>query len=631
MTFEAIGREEMPKFEGQAAEKSTKGEIKKARRINNILVIAPHGVPQDDKNTDLITRQLAENLECCSVVNDVYRKPKKRKDKTTRQIEYEQPDKDKKIVNANRRNQVEQHLDQEFLQPILAHTQTIIDGYGKALVVWIHGIADGNIKAEAKDMRANEDIHLLIGIGQGVPDRFTAYNETADELIELLKRNQKKPITACRAKKGSDYCGWHPNIMNQLFRQDRYDLSEVQSIQVEIKYKGFRDTDENIENTAKALTEALSALVQAEPEKADMAAPLPVAKSAPLKKVKLDDIVVGKPNDGQYIFRVTSDDEDVKKRQEAEIQELADSIEKNGLVHPLVLIQNGDGKYRILCGFRRFQALKHLKKEWVEARIYQENDLTEQQRIRISLAENARRRNLNPIEIGAFLEAARGNGKNPKTLKDLGEEFGELLGIGTTHGSVNKYLKLNEIRVKGESQDIINDVLKGQLAFGVAAEVLAFIDNAEDRNELYKQIVKPLKPTRPELAEVKKCLVQLKNGNGLKSTLATEDVQEAIGKAQQSAHKGQELLKLLKPLIDDPLTKQKDVFDDTVDALRHSVFGEDATEEAFNVIPPPDMEKNEITVHFKVTDKDFDATVDNVKKLLDAEDFRKLLDSVVSP
>ena len=120
-------------------------------------------------------------------------------------------------------------------------------------------------------------------------------------------------------------------------------------------------------------------------------------------------------------------------------------------------------------------------------------------------------------------------------------------------------------------------------------------------------------------------------GNGFKSTLAKKEVKEAIKQAQESAHKGQELIKLLKPLIDDPLTKQKNIFDGKVDALRQSVFGEDVTEEEFNVIPPPDMEKNEITVKFKVTNENFEATVDKIKKLLDAKDFRRLLDSIVSP
>jgi ParB family chromosome partitioning protein len=354
---------------------------------------------------------------------------------------------------------------------------------------------------------------------------------------------------------------------------------------------------------------------------------IPPVKSAPLKRVRLDDIQLETADDKKYIFRATSEDGEVEGRLEAEIQELADSMEKNGQLHPLILIQNGHGKYRILCGFRRLQALKRLKKEYAIAKIYQESDLTEEERIHISVAENARRRNLNPIEIGMFLQTARGNGKDKKTLSQLGQEFGEMLGIGTSFGSVNKYLKVNEMREKGESPEIINDVLKGQLAFGAAAEVLAFIGNAEDRNELYEQIVKPLKPTRPELKEIKNLLRKM--GNGFKATLAKKEVKKAIKQAHESPHKGQELITLLRLQTGHRLTKLEKEFEDKVDALRKSVFGQDATKDEFNVIPPPGMEKNELTVHFKVTDESFDVTVDKMKKLLEGKEFHQLLEYVV--
>ena len=120
-------------------------------------------------------------------------------------------------------------------------------------------------------------------------------------------------------------------------------LSKVQSIQLEIKYKDFRDTAVNIQKTAKAFTEALSEIVE----------PL-----SSIKKVRLDDIQLETADDKKYIFRVIPEDGAIEELLEAEIQELADSMEKNGQLHPLILIQNGHGKYRILCGFRRFQALK---------------------------------------------------------------------------------------------------------------------------------------------------------------------------------------------------------------------------------------------------------------------------------
>ncbi len=589
---------------------------KKTAGYSNILVVAPHAWPDDDELTKEIGGQVAVSLNARAIINDQFRKPKKVKDDSTGQEVEEKPDVGKRIVNAGRIDQAKNLVNDRFYQPILDEVEEIKETFGKALVVWVHGMTDDHIKREASSMGLNEDLHMLIGIGQGQPDSFTAREETAKKLIDLLKQNEEQPVTARLALPGSKYCGWHQNIINQMFVQEGYKLSEVESIQLEIRMGGFRDSEENVAMTSKVLVKALGELAES---------------LLPVRKVRLEDIQLETDADRKYIFRAVSDDAEVSKAQEAEIRALAHSIDKDGLVHPLVLIENGNGKYRILCGFRRFHALKLLKRKRLDARIYKEEDLTEEERIRISLAENARRKNLNPIEIGMFLQAARQNGKGKRTYKSLGKEFGEMLGIGTSHSSVQKYVKLDEIRVKGESQEMINDVLKGQLAFGTAAEVLAFIDDANDRNTLYSQIVEPMKPTKPELGDIKKWLEVLRNGNGLKSALAREDVKKAIEKANKSEHKSQEFIKLLKLLGDDPLAKQKQGFEEAVEALRKKVYGENATKEDFDIVPPADMEKNEVTAQFKLTPKGLEPAAEKAQQVLKDQQLKQLLDTIESP
>ena len=440
---------------------------------------------------------------------------------------------------------------------------------------------------------------------------------------------QKHSIKAKLAPEGSKYCGWDRNNLNQLFRhkahKQYYDPS-VRSVQLEIKMKGFRENAKQARKRGKRLAKVFSELLSPHTEDAEVSPKLPVAKTAPVRKVKLSDIAT-QPHDGRYIFRVASDDKEFKRRYDGEVQELANSIQNNGLVHPLVLIQNGKKSYTILCGFRRFQALKRLGIKEVEARVYPEEDLTDEQCMLISLAENKDRRDWNPVEIGSFLQCAKDRLKLSDA--DLAMRFGEPLGIGSSHSSANKHVKLNKIRVKGESPAIINDVLKRELSFGVAAEELAFIKKPEDRNALYEKVVKPLRPKKPELRDIKKLFGEM--GNGFKSTLAKKNVKAAIKQAQESEDKGQELIKQLKLLVGDDLTKQKKEFEDKVATIRKSVFGKDATEEQFSVIPPPDMEKNELTLHFKVTDESLDGTVDNIKKLLKGKRLRQLMDLVANP
>ena len=54
-----------------------KKEIKPYPGKNNILVIAPHGVKDDDQYTNIIAEELASKFECYAVINEKYRKPTK--------------------------------------------------------------------------------------------------------------------------------------------------------------------------------------------------------------------------------------------------------------------------------------------------------------------------------------------------------------------------------------------------------------------------------------------------------------------------------------------------------------------------------------------------------------------------
>ena len=221
-------------------------EIEIIRGSTRILLIAPHGFVDDEENTGVLAREIAGRLGCYALINECYRKPKKNAQ--------ELPDKKTGVLNLNRFDQVDTHLQEEFLEPILDITHEIIRNQGQALVFWIHGIKDRNIH---KAVHAGSDgVHVVLGIGQGEPERITAPRETAKVLCRSLRQNAIRPINAGLARKGSNYCGWHPNIMNQLFINKGYDHCTVQSIQLEIKYTGFRDS--HVDEAAAALAEALA-------------------------------------------------------------------------------------------------------------------------------------------------------------------------------------------------------------------------------------------------------------------------------------------------------------------------------------------------------------------------------------
>lgn len=77
-----------------------------------------------------------------------------------------------------------------------------------------------------------------------------------------------------------------------------------------------------------------------------------------------------------------------------EIEELADSIEREGLLQP-ILVREFEGKYQIIAGERRYQACKKLGLETVPVRV---RDVADDKVMELALIENIQRSDLNPIE-----------------------------------------------------------------------------------------------------------------------------------------------------------------------------------------------------------------------------------------
>jgi ParB-like chromosome segregation protein Spo0J len=130
--------------------------------------------------------------------------------------------------------------------------------------------------------------------------------------------------------------------------------------------------------------------------------------------VPLDEIDA---TDRSYSFRL-------RDLAEGPLRVLANSIELDGLAHPLVLAPGGP-PYSILCGFRRHAALTLLTEEgrWtgdVPCRIAGVRD--EDALLRLSLAENRARQDLTPFELAAELDAL--SRRRRKTYEQIGEILG---------------------------------------------------------------------------------------------------------------------------------------------------------------------------------------------------------------
>ena len=155
---------------------------------------------------------------------------------------------------------------------------------------------------------------------------------------------------------------------------------------------------------------------------------------------------------------------------EEALQELASSIKLHGVIQPLVVNKDIDGKYMIIAGERRWRAsnIAGLTKVPVVIKNYTEKQIKE-----ISIIENLQREDLNPIE------AAR-------AIKQLMDEYDltqETVSdrIGKSRSSV-----ANTLRLLSLYPDVIKMIEDGKLSSG-HARCLVVVDDINQQMKLAKQ------------------------------------------------------------------------------------------------------------------------------------------------
>ncbi|TGK01970.1 ParB/RepB/Spo0J family partition protein [Leptospira langatensis] len=101
-----------------------------------------------------------------------------------------------------------------------------------------------------------------------------------------------------------------------------------------------------------------------------------------------------------------------------EVGDLVESMKRLGLIEPIVVRKQGK-KFQIVAGERRFQAARILG--WKSVPVV-ETEASEDRCYEMALAENEKRKSLNPWEVGRAIQFLR------KERKKTAEEVGKILG-----------------------------------------------------------------------------------------------------------------------------------------------------------------------------------------------------------
>jgi ParB family chromosome partitioning protein len=153
-----------------------------------------------------------------------------------------------------------------------------------------------------------------------------------------------------------------------------------------------------------------------------------------------------------------------------EIERLAESIQRHGVLQPVVVRRAGD-RFELVVGERRWRATQAAGRETIPAVVA---DVADADRLELALVENVQRQDLNAIELALAFRAMSDAGA---TQEQVGSR------VGLDRSSVANHLRLLEL-----SRDLQQDVEGGKLSVGHAKALLQ-VSNPERRRHVRDQIV----------------------------------------------------------------------------------------------------------------------------------------------
>ena len=143
---------------------------------------------------------------------------------------------------------------------------------------------------------------------------------------------------------------------------------------------------------------------------------------------------------------------------EDKLEELANSIKKNGIIQPIAVrpSQSGNGKYEIVAGERRWLAAQRAGLHDIPVTIL---DLSDVESLEVAIVENIQRDDLNPVE------EARGYKRLNEEFKYDHESISKLMSKSRSHIS-------NTLRLLTLPPDVVSMIEEGSLTSGQARPLI---------------------------------------------------------------------------------------------------------------------------------------------------------------
>lgn len=203
------------------------------------------------------------------------------------------------------------------------------------------------------------------------------------------------------------------------------------------------------------------------------------------------------------IEKVTSNPQQPRHNfDEKELQELADSIKKHGIIQPLVVAKIAPDQYELIAGERRLKASRLAGLKMVPVIVREESG--EREKLELALVENIQRHDL------GVLEEARAYKKLIEEFDLTQEDVADK--VGKSRSAV-----ANKVRLLGLPIEIQRALSEGKITEGHARSILA-IENPEKQRALFEMILKDnltVRQTEDKVKEVTVATHQRKLGSSV--------------------------------------------------------------------------------------------------------------------
>lgn len=210
---------------------------------------------------------------------------------------------------------------------------------------------------------------------------------------------------------------------------------------------------------------------------------------------------------------------------EETLEELKASIERNGIIQPIIL-KKMDSGYRIVAGERRWRAAMDLNFRKIPSIVL---DLDSKKEMEISIIENLQRENLNPIDEALAFK---------RFLDDMSvtqESLAEVLGKSRSYIS-------NSMRLLALPEEVIEYIVSEKISSGHGRAILS-VKDTKNQIELAEKIYSEnlsVRDTEKEALKYKidnsenshsKQSVEKSNKRSQKKDIFTKDVEDRLTRA----------------------------------------------------------------------------------------------------